>query len=322
GANGAAGPFGPAEQAWLAEAITRKQRGSIYSLNNAIGFFGMGLGAVFAGLVPLWQGALPGATAYRPLFAWVLAANAFNFFLLRRTPGGARPERVVRAAPAPSPAATTTTPATPAAATGIVLDRRTENRALVKLTISNAVNGFAIGLFGPLTSYWFAAKFGVGPEAIGPVFALTFVVTGFASLWAGRMSRRVGIVRSVILIRYVGVALLVALPLVPWYWAAAALYVLRSALNRGTAGPRQALTMGLVRDERRGTAASIGGASFQLPGAAGPTLGGLMLEHGALAMPWLIGAGLQLAYAWMYGFFFREYEIKDEPRGSAARAAR
>ncbi|HET7560183.1 MAG TPA: MFS transporter, partial [Limnochordia bacterium] len=110
GANGAAGPFGPAEQAWLAEAITPKQRGTIYSLNNAIGFFGMGLGAVFTGLVPLWQGALPGATAYRPLFAWVLAANAFNFFLLRRTPGGERP-----AAPPPSPSpAQAAMPAAPA----------------------------------------------------------------------------------------------------------------------------------------------------------------------------------------------------------------
>lgn len=48
GTNGSAGPFSPAEQAWLAEAVPPNKRGWIYSLNTALGFFGMTLGALFA----------------------------------------------------------------------------------------------------------------------------------------------------------------------------------------------------------------------------------------------------------------------------------
>ena len=45
GSNGSAGPFAPAEQAWLAEAVPASKRGWIYSLNTAMGFFGMALDA-------------------------------------------------------------------------------------------------------------------------------------------------------------------------------------------------------------------------------------------------------------------------------------
>ncbi|HEX5421666.1 MAG TPA: MFS transporter [Gammaproteobacteria bacterium] len=294
GANGSAGPFSPAEQAWLAEAISPAKRGRVYSLNTSIGFVGMGLGAVIAALVPLWSGLLGGgAAAYRPLFAWTLAANLCNFFILRGTTGGARPA---------------TAPRRQVEQPGDERVVRTENSALFKMAFSNAINGLAIGLFGPLTSYWFSIKFGVGPEAIGPVFALTFFMTGIASLWAGQLSERVGLVRSVMFIRFIGFLVLVALPLVPWYWLAATLYVARSALNRGTAGPRQALIMGLVRDQRRGVATSVANAGFQLPGSVGPTLAGFMLQQGALAMPWLLGAGLQLVYIWVYGRFFSSYD--------------
>ncbi len=82
GANGAAGPFSPAEQAWLAEAVAPLRRGWVYSLNAALGFFGMGAGALLAILPSLWQPWLAGALAYRPLFALVGAASIGNLALL------------------------------------------------------------------------------------------------------------------------------------------------------------------------------------------------------------------------------------------------
>ena len=39
--NGAAGPFSPVEQAWLAQAVIPTRRGPIYSLNAALGFLAM-----------------------------------------------------------------------------------------------------------------------------------------------------------------------------------------------------------------------------------------------------------------------------------------
>jgi len=60
GAGGAAGPFSPAEQAWLAEEVVAERRGQVYSLNAALGFFGMGLGALGASLPAFWSSVLPG----------------------------------------------------------------------------------------------------------------------------------------------------------------------------------------------------------------------------------------------------------------------
>jgi len=89
--------------------------------------------------------------------------------------------------------------------------RRRENSILARLVALNAFNGMAIGLTGPLMSYWFARRFHVCPQAIGPVMALAFVLTGVAALLTGRVS----------------------------------------VFNRGTVGVGQALAVGLVRDERR-----------------------------------------------------------------------
>jgi len=63
GATGAAGPFSPAEQAWLAEAVPPDRRTWVYSLNTGMGFFGMGLGALVAVLPDFWSRWLAGAQA-------------------------------------------------------------------------------------------------------------------------------------------------------------------------------------------------------------------------------------------------------------------
>jgi MFS family permease len=86
GGNGAAGPFSPAEQAWLARHVPALERGAVFSLNAAVGFLGMGIGSFLAGLVPLWQRWLPGPSAYLPLFGLTLAVAAVNAVQIWRLP--------------------------------------------------------------------------------------------------------------------------------------------------------------------------------------------------------------------------------------------
>ena len=294
GANGAAGPFSPAEQAWLAEDVAPARRGRVYSLNSALGFFGMSLGALSAILPALWSGWLTGALAYRPLFALVGLAAAANLLLLSQAHEEyRRPEQA----------------ADPQGRQREGQVRRQENQILGKLVLINAFNGLAIGLSGPLISYWFALRFGVGPAAIAPVMAATFLLTGAASLLTGRLTERIGIVRSVIWERLIGLLLLVLLPLMPVYWLAALVYLLRSAFNRGVAGAQQALTVGLVRDERRGLATSLNAVSFQMPQSAGPGIAGYLLHVGQLTLPFYVAALLQGIYLVLYRRVFLDYEL-------------
>lgn len=290
GANGSAGPFAPVEQAWLAIELPIQQRGRVFSINSAVGFIGMGVGALLAALPAWWWGHAMSAADYRLLFVLPLIGSLASFGLmwLAREP-------VLPAPPA-------------AAACGANEIRREENRLLAKLVLANSLNGLGIGLVGPLTAYWFAIKFQRGLVEIGPGMALAFAFSAAGAFIAAALARRHGIMRTVLWMRSLGIVLLVAMPLVPWFSAAMALYIARGATNRGTGGVRQALAAGLTRAERRGLASSLQNISIQLPRALGPLLSGAMFHAGYLTAPFLLGAGLQLAYLVLYFAFFGKLE--------------
>lgn len=284
-------PFAPVESAWLSEVVPRIHRGTVFSLRSAIAYFGLAVGAGLAGLPALLQPWLPGASAYRPLFGIVLLMALAALWLLWRAP---EPERPPRPHPVPSKAETN--------------ERKSENRLLGRLAGINALNGLGIGLTGPLMAYWFSLAFHEGPANIAPVMAIAFAAAGLSSLGAGWLTTRLGVMRSVVWLRLVGLGLLLALPLAPTFPMAAALYVARMACNLGTAGARLSLNISLVGRARRGVAASLSSVSMQVPRAIGPTVAGLLFATGALATPFFFAAGFQAAYLFFYNRTFRRYD--------------
>ena len=278
GANGSAGPFAPAEQSWLSGLIEKREFGTVLSINTAIGFFGMGIGAVLAGLIG----------ASRPMFVLPLAASLIATMLLALTPDPPR-EAAARTE-------------------GHEAVSKAENNLLWKLAGLNILNGTGIGLSGPFISWWFAARYHAGASAIGPALAIAFAAAGIAALTTGRLTRRLGTVRAVVLMRGIGLVSLFALPFSPSFGVALVVYALRSAFNRGTAGARQAVALGLVRGERRGLAASVNTISVLLPRGIAPALAGVLFESGALAAPFLLAGLFQGAYLFIYPRVFGRHD--------------
>jgi MFS family permease len=299
GGNGSAGPFGPVEQAWLTHWVRRRDRGNVFSLNNAVGFSGMTLGALVAMLPGLGAATLPPADAYRFLFLVVAAGSLACIACLMRIPEDPATVRP-RAAPEPPTEAET---ASDAART------RAENRDLLNLLLVNGLSGLGMGLTGPLIAYWFALRYGKGPELIGPMMALSFALSAGASLFTGRLSLRLGMVRATVVMRLVGLVLMVLMPLMPSFGLAAALYVARAVFQRGSIGARQALGVSLVRARRRGLAASLNNAAMQFPRAIGPLFGGLMFDAGLLVLPFMIGAAIQAGHLYLYDRLFRRVDL-------------
>lgn len=286
GANGSAGPFAPIEQAWFAIELPMNQRGSVFSRNSAIGFIGMATGAALAALPPLVMGHALDMDGYRALFILPLIGSVVSLVLLWLAKEPLLPA----------------SPETPVEEQH--RERRQENRHLKQLVLINILNGTAIGLIGPLIAFWFAIKFHRGLDMIGPGLAIGFVL-GAAGAWvAGRLAKRYNVIHTIISMRGTGLVLLILMPLAPWFWLAMALYVLRGACNRGTAGVRQALAAGLTRVERRGLASSLQNISIQLPRAVGPVIGGALFHAGYLSLPFFISAVLQLAYLGLYVHYF------------------
>lgn len=290
GQNGGAGPFGPAEQAWLAHSVPLRQRGSLFSLNAAVGFSGMGIGAILAGTVVLIQHWLPGPVAYRPLFLLVVGGSIANLLMLWSLPD---PRMGAPASPPPNVAAQ-------------VVSR--ENRDILRLMLTNAVNGLAIGLTGPLIAYWFAVRFGVSPAEIGGMMGISLLAVAGSNLMTGWMSQRMGVVRIVVFLGVMAFVSMALIPLMPSFFWAAVLYFLRSMTNRGSVGARQAIALSLTRDQRRGKAASMNMVSVQIPASVGPTIAGILIQEGSLSLPFFFSSGLQLGYTLLFGRFFHRFD--------------
>ncbi|HEX7066465.1 MAG TPA: MFS transporter [Bacillales bacterium] len=293
GQTGSPGPFAPAEQAWLAAYVPGEKRGNVYSVNNALGFFGMATGALLAGATVLWDNELPGALAYRPLFALIVILSLVTAAIIATTRGEKveKPEIIQNEK---------------AKIEEKEVSRR-ENRSILKLVSINVINGIAVGLTGPMVSYWFAIKFGVSNAQIGTTLAITFFATGFSSLLQAKLAGKFGMVRSVMWMRIIGSILMLLLPLLPTYVLVSFVYIVRSAVNRGTQGARQALSVSLTRDRRRGFASSVNSLSMRVPTSVGPYVTGYLFEIGALAAPFYIAGVLQLGFAYLYGRTFRSY---------------
>ena len=300
GANGAAGPFAPVEQAWIARETDGARRRRALSLNATLGFLGMAVGAALVAVPAAFGRGFGDVASYRWLFLIPLAGSLAGIVLL----AGAREPRARVSFGAHGATA-------PEAVSAAARVTRRENRDLRRLATTNAVNGLAIGIIGPLMAYWFARRFGERPSAIGPALALAFLFAAFGTVLTRRLGERLGTVTSVVGMRTIGLVALLATPLVPRFGEAVALYALRAVFNQGTAGARQAIAAGLTRPERRGLAASVQSLSLQLPRAVGPLIGGALIGGGYYVLPFLIGAVLQGLYLILYWRFFGGLDTAD-----------
>ena len=300
---GSPSPCAPAEQAWLAAFVPRHERGKVYSLNNALSFFGMATGAMLAGGLTLWENNLPGIPSYRPIFFFIFISSLFTTTIILtiregkvdqqqgylKEESGNQEKKIVKE----------------------------ENLAVLKLAAINILNGIAIGLTGPMMSYWFSAKFGASNTQIGSTLAVTFFATGVTSILQARLSRKHGTVRSIVLIRFIASLLLILMPLLSSYALVSVMYIIRTALNRGTQGAQQALSVSLTRDMRRGFASSINVFSLRLPTSIGPYFTGYLFGLGSLSLPFYIASGLQFSFAYLYGKIFSTYEIRMKSHASS-----
>ncbi|HSU79571.1 MAG TPA: MFS transporter, partial [Candidatus Angelobacter sp.] len=309
GQSGAAGPFAPAEQAWLAKQISPQQRGRVYSLNSAIGFLGMGFGALAGGMPHWFRHYFSTTEAFRPVFLLIALISLVCLVLILKLPSD-RMEQGIEDEKIQVPSVSVSTVDSVEKVENEI--KRKENRNMVKLSLVNIINGLAVGLINPLMAYWFSIKYGVGTAEIGVTLSISFFLTSFSSIFTGFLADRFGLVKSVTFLRVVGVSLMFLLPFIPTFLLASVIFVARNALNRGTQGARSALNASLTRDKRRGLSTSVGAISSRLPSSVVSTLTGAMLDVNLLLMPFILSSGIQLVAAVLYQSFFKELNYKNQ----------
>jgi len=297
---GNVGPYAPAEQAMLAATVEATDRSSAFGLMTFCSTMGALVGGVLAGLPNLarWLGAR-GPAAYRPAFLALLAL-CLATALLALPLADKRPPR--------------------ARSHGRFVFPRRSLPLLARLTVTNSLNGLAIGAFAPFITLWFYERYGVTVGEIGVLYAVINLASAFPNLAAGRLARRFGLVRTVTFSRIGSAALLLVMVAMPAFWLAGAVYLVRMAMQRVSVPLRQSYVMGVAPEEERASVAGLSNLPAQATSAASPPLAGYLFDHVGIALPFVIGSAFQLANAVVYWRFFKNIlppEERDALRAGA-----
>ncbi len=302
---GIIGPYQPAEQALLAETVSAQHRNSLFgrvAFASSLGaLVGSGPFAILPELLP--RSGVFGINAYQLSFL-IMALLALIAGLL------AIPVRETRPTNRPKPSLDATQQR------GNKSKRQPISQKtwpiLIRLWITNATNGLAVGFFGPFITYWFYRRYGVGPAQIGILFTIINLAAMFSNLGAASFAARLGLIRAIVIGRALQALLIIPMVLAPTFWMAGMIYLVRMLAQRLALPLRQSYVMGVVPAEERGTVGAISNLPMQVTSSASPALAGYLFDHVSLALPFELGAALQGVNAVLFFFFFRSLPPPEE----------
>ncbi len=303
---GTVGPYQPAEQAYLTARIPSTHRNSLF---GRLGF-ATSLGALIGGgpLIYLTVGLTPQAQQFSAAF-FVSGACALAAGFLAM--GIAKDRKLPLEKSQATPVNKDASPALPG---GQV------RRLLLQLALTNSLNGFAVGFFGPFITYWFYRRFGVSAVEIGLLYMLINFVSLVSNVFTARVALRWGVVRSIVATRVVQGLMIIPMVLAPFFWLAGVLYALRMMVQRLGLPLRQSYVMGIVPDAQRGKVSSLSNLPSQVTSAISPSLAGPMIENISLSLPFELGAVIQTLGAILFGVFFGKTRPPEEHEGPPSKS--
>ena len=296
---GTIGPYQPAEQAFLADAVPVRHRNSLF---GRIGF-ASSLGALIGGgplialavLLSFHQTALQYRLDFLFGAACAFLAGLFALPVQEARHMARKPTRQDAAAPI----AILARHARP----HIRLSASTW-KILLRLWITNSVNGLAVGFFGPFITYWFYIRYGANPVEVGTLYTIINLGAMIINLVAARIAARLGLVRTIFITRVFQAALIIPMVLAPAFWLAGAIYFMRMMVQRVGLPLRQSYVMGVVAPEERGRVGALANLPSQASSALSPTLAGYLFDHVSIALPFDLGALFQGLNAILFFLFF------------------
>ena len=292
------------------------ERTAVFGINNALAFLGGVGGTLLGGQLPAWL-ALPVVRAWPPLAAlapWlVVGAQARTYELALLATG-------VLALPSIIPVLLLTGEHGPAARSTpqTVARLRWPGRAewervwavargtIGRFSATQVLVGVGAGLFGPFLSLYFVDKLGASTVFYGRLTALLAVLLAVASLAIVPLARRMGAIRSAVLVQAVSLPFLLLLGFAPGLLIAAGAFLIRGPLMNASSPPLQAYLMSSVRQDERVLASSVYNVSSQIATGVGAGIGGILIELAGYRFLFsttavLYGASIALVAIWFGG---------------------
>lgn len=256
GSGGSWGPVFPAEQPLVAESVTPERRTLAFGRISFIGVLAGAAGSLVAGVPDLLhQAGWSWSSGYRLLFFF--AAILFVVMALVSLPireDIKKRQEISEAAP-PLPVKT----------------------LLGRLGLTNALNGLGFGFLGPLLTYWFYRRYGVGSAEIGLLYTAINLAAAFPYLWSSVLAKRLGAVKTVTITRGVGLVMMLLMVVMPTFWLAGSFYLLRMVFNSLGMPARQSFVMSVSESRYRSRISAFGSLPSQITSMITPAVGGALM---------------------------------------------
>ncbi|MCK4582618.1 MFS transporter [Candidatus Bathyarchaeota archaeon] len=177
---------------------------------------------------------------------------------------------------------------------------------ILRFSLVRSTSGLGWGMTESLMTLYIFYRFGVGSDALGPIYSLSRFISIFSYLLIPRMVGRFGDINTIIGSRIAAAVLTTAFALSNTYPVAMAVLVINRIIVMFTMPIRQTFASGMVDPEE--TATAIGVSNFARMGvrSVAPTLAGYMFDAVSLSMPFFTGAALMAINGVLYWMFFRK----------------
>ncbi len=205
-------------------------------------------------------------------------------------------------------------PAASARTTGKSLATLGPSRAIVyKMAMLFSIDAFAGGFaVQSLLALWLFGKFGLSLAAAGVFFFWSGVLAAFSFPVAARLSRRIGLVNTMVFTHIPSSLCLILAAAVPSIEAALGLLLVRAALSQMDVPTRSSYVMAVVTPSERPAAASVTSVPRSLAAAASPAIAGALYEAGFPALPLILCGLLKIAYDLALLWMFRHITPPEE----------
>jgi MFS family permease len=171
---------------------------------------------------------------------------------------------------------------------------------VIKIALSNAVNGTGIGLAIVLLPAWFKLRFALAPSDVGLVFLWSYVGSAAGAYLATKVfsTRMNGTLAYASVTRILQGALMIVVALSPFLLVSEIVYAVRSVIAGFGVPNRTAINVGGISEGDFGAATSIQGISGRISQGSSGLSGYLMDLY--IPFPLILGGAVQSLSGFLY----------------------
>lgn len=170
-------------------------------------------------------------------------------------------------------------------------------RTIFTLAAISSVDSFATRfVFFSLVALWFKVKFGFDLAEVSYLLAGSTILSAISLSVAAWLSKRIGLLNTIVLTHIPAVVFTVILPFVPWPWLAVTLWFARGFFSTMDGPPKQSYIMAIVNRDERTAMAGVNNVAQATVGTATPWLATVMMQGLAMSAPFVAAGVLKTIY--------------------------